>query len=388
MFSGTFSREAVRARGARRRTVGRGEARTRMLVPSKEEFIALAADHDVVPGGARDLRRPRDADLGVPGAGRGRAARVPARERHRRRAARPLQLPRHRRGPGRDRSPRRGRDRRGRLRTGASRPPTRSPSSRSGSRPGQRRARARAAAVHRRRRRVRGLRVHERVRAAVPRHAVDELDVPDAVFMFTSTVVAFDHARRVMQVIAPVRPGDEPGADYDTAVARIDAVLERLRAGCATAPLGEVGVRAEVPADGSTRRTTTSWRGAHGEGAHRGGRRLPDRAVAALLGPVRRRRARPVPGAARRQPESVHVLRAHARGDARRLQPRAARARRGRHRCSRARSPGRGPRGATRRRGRPSARRPARRREGARRARHARRPGPQRPRARDASRAR
>jgi anthranilate synthase component I len=82
---------------------------------------------------------------------------------------------------------------------------------------------------------------------SVPRHPVSEFDVPDAAFMFTSTVVAFDHARRVMQVIAPVRPGGEPGADYDAAVRRIDAVLERLRAGCASAPLGEVGASMPVP---------------------------------------------------------------------------------------------------------------------------------------------
>jgi anthranilate synthase component I len=81
---------------------------------------------------------------------------------------------------------------------------------------------------------------------SVPVHAVDELHVPDAAFMFTSTVVAFDHARRVMQVIAPVRPGDEPAADYEAAVARIDAVLETLRTGTVSAPLGEVGAVAEV----------------------------------------------------------------------------------------------------------------------------------------------
>jgi anthranilate synthase component I len=81
----------------------------------------------------------------------------------------------------------------------------------------------------------------------IQRHAVDELHVPDVVFMFTSIVVAFDHARRVMQVIAPVRPGSDPGADYDAAVARIDSELGRLRQGCSTAPLGEVGASVEVP---------------------------------------------------------------------------------------------------------------------------------------------
>ena len=81
----------------------------------------------------------------------------------------------------------------------------------------------------------------------VRRHSVEDPILPDAVFMFTSIVVAFDHARRVMQVIAPVRGSGEPGADYDKAVARIDAVLDLLRAGCPTAALGEVGVSAPVP---------------------------------------------------------------------------------------------------------------------------------------------
>jgi anthranilate synthase component 1 len=82
---------------------------------------------------------------------------------------------------------------------------------------------------------------------SVPRHPVDELGLPDAVFMFTTTVVAFDHARRVMQVIAPVRPGTEPEEAFDAAAARIDAVLEQLRRGCSSAALGEVGASVAVP---------------------------------------------------------------------------------------------------------------------------------------------
>ncbi|GAB4288725.1 MAG: anthranilate synthase component I [Coriobacteriia bacterium] len=81
----------------------------------------------------------------------------------------------------------------------------------------------------------------------VPRHPSDELGAPDLAFMLTDVVVAFDHARRVMQVIAPVRPGDEPAVAYDAAVARIDALLERLAAGPAGASLGAVGANASVP---------------------------------------------------------------------------------------------------------------------------------------------
>jgi len=83
--------------------------------------------------------------------------------------------------------------------------------------------------------------------ATVPRHPCDQLGLPDAVFMFTSIVIAFDHARRVMQVIAPVRPSGDPDADLAEAASRIDEVLDRLRRGCASAALGEVGASAEVP---------------------------------------------------------------------------------------------------------------------------------------------
>lgn len=81
----------------------------------------------------------------------------------------------------------------------------------------------------------------------VPRHPVDEVGVPDMVFMLSNTLVAFDHARRVMQVIAPARPNGDPGEAYDKAVARIDATLERLKAGPTAPRLGQVGVTAPVP---------------------------------------------------------------------------------------------------------------------------------------------
>jgi anthranilate synthase component 1 len=81
----------------------------------------------------------------------------------------------------------------------------------------------------------------------VPRHPVEEFAVPDMVFMLSSTLVAFDHARRVIQVIAPARPNGDPEAAYGKAVERIDATLERLKAGPTAPRLGQVGVTAEVP---------------------------------------------------------------------------------------------------------------------------------------------
>ena len=81
----------------------------------------------------------------------------------------------------------------------------------------------------------------------VPRHGTDELDVPDMVFMMADVVVAFDHARRVLQVIAPVRPGGAPELAYDAALKRIDGYLRRIDQGPRGAELGAVGVTREVP---------------------------------------------------------------------------------------------------------------------------------------------
>ncbi|MCE5203333.1 MAG: anthranilate synthase component I [Coriobacteriales bacterium] len=80
----------------------------------------------------------------------------------------------------------------------------------------------------------------------VPRHRNDELGLPDMVFMLADIVVAFDHVRRVMQVIAPVRPGGAPERAYDAALARIDAHLRRIDKGPKGAELGAVGSREEV----------------------------------------------------------------------------------------------------------------------------------------------
>ncbi|MBI5231555.1 MAG: anthranilate synthase component I [Coriobacteriales bacterium] len=88
----------------------------------------------------------------------------------------------------------------------------------------------------------------------VPRHPVDELGVPDLAFMLTDIVVAFDHARRVMQVIAPVRPGGAPDLAYDSALKRIDGYIRRIDEGPKGAELGAVGVTREVPLKAHTSR--------------------------------------------------------------------------------------------------------------------------------------
>ncbi|MDI6692680.1 MAG: anthranilate synthase component I [Anaerosomatales bacterium] len=88
----------------------------------------------------------------------------------------------------------------------------------------------------------------------VPRHSNDELGLPDLAFMNAEIVVAFDHARRVMQVIAAVRPGGAPERAYDAAVARIDATLARIDRGPLGAELGAVGEAVSVPLSEHTSR--------------------------------------------------------------------------------------------------------------------------------------
>ncbi len=88
----------------------------------------------------------------------------------------------------------------------------------------------------------------------IPRHDNDELGVPDIVFMLADIVVAFDHARRVMQVIAPVRPGGAPEAAYDHALTRIEAYLRRIDKGPGALELGAVGLAKDTPLKSHTSR--------------------------------------------------------------------------------------------------------------------------------------
>src|SRR5215813_8096533 len=66
----------------------------------------------------------------------------------------------------------------------------------------------------------------------LPRLATDDLKLPDAVFMFTDRLLVFDNLRHRLLVIANahITDRDPAGLDraYDEAVARIEALLEKL----------------------------------------------------------------------------------------------------------------------------------------------------------------
>ncbi len=65
----------------------------------------------------------------------------------------------------------------------------------------------------------------------IPDKNPDVLGIPDALFMFTETLLAFDHARKTIQVICNVDIDnfDSPEAAYTHAVERIDQEIARLR---------------------------------------------------------------------------------------------------------------------------------------------------------------
>jgi len=65
----------------------------------------------------------------------------------------------------------------------------------------------------------------------LPESTTDDLDLPDLHFLFTDTLVAFDHVRRRLLLIAnvPVEPDTDLDAAYDGALERLDAIEARVR---------------------------------------------------------------------------------------------------------------------------------------------------------------
>ena len=64
----------------------------------------------------------------------------------------------------------------------------------------------------------------------LPDSTEDRLGLPDSAFLLTGTVIVFDHARSVIEVVsnANVHPGEDPDSAWERAVAEIEAELRRL----------------------------------------------------------------------------------------------------------------------------------------------------------------
>jgi len=63
----------------------------------------------------------------------------------------------------------------------------------------------------------------------LPARAVDDLNLPDAVFMFGDVVSVFDNLTHTLKVVTHARGGGDPDAAYRAAVARLEAEVARLR---------------------------------------------------------------------------------------------------------------------------------------------------------------
>jgi len=63
----------------------------------------------------------------------------------------------------------------------------------------------------------------------LPEESEDPLGIPDCQFVFTDTLLIFDHVKHKILALANARVEGDPDAAYDQAVAKIDALVDRLR---------------------------------------------------------------------------------------------------------------------------------------------------------------
>ena len=73
----------------------------------------------------------------------------------------------------------------------------------------------------------------------LPDTAEQDMDVPEAAFMLPDTLVIFDHAKHQLTVLSNAHKSDDPDAAYDSAVQRIDAVIEVLAQPLPDIPMAE-----------------------------------------------------------------------------------------------------------------------------------------------------
>jgi anthranilate synthase component I len=63
----------------------------------------------------------------------------------------------------------------------------------------------------------------------LPDHTVDDLNVPDSMFMITDTIVIFDHMLQKIKVVSNALVDGPPEKAYQQAIAKIEQLIERLR---------------------------------------------------------------------------------------------------------------------------------------------------------------
>ncbi len=70
----------------------------------------------------------------------------------------------------------------------------------------------------------------------IPATGRDDLGLPDVVQLFPRHVVALDHLRQILTVVTNVVVGEDPGAQYDQAVATTDEVVVKLSSSVSPLP--------------------------------------------------------------------------------------------------------------------------------------------------------
>jgi len=63
----------------------------------------------------------------------------------------------------------------------------------------------------------------------IPDSTEDDLGLPDCVFAFTDTILIFDHVKHRIKVLCNAQVNGDPEEAYDTAVEKIDRLVQRLR---------------------------------------------------------------------------------------------------------------------------------------------------------------
>ena len=86
----------------------------------------------------------------------------------------------------------------------------------------------------------------------LPSRATDDLGLDDCLFLFTDALLIFDNVKHKILALcnAHIAPGEDPGAAYDAAALKVEALLGRLKGTASPAPNnGDVG--AEGAASGA-----------------------------------------------------------------------------------------------------------------------------------------
>lgn len=89
------------------------------------------------------------------------------------------------------------------------------------------------------------VRFFERLPAPPP----DDLGMPDCLLVGVDQLIIFDHVTHTMKVLVNARVDGDPGASYDQATRRIDAVIERLRSEPARSGIVAVAFRRPAVAE-------------------------------------------------------------------------------------------------------------------------------------------